>query len=877
MSDSLNQENKKEENKENWMLWEILSIKDEEKENNKEEKLNNSNIIFNININSLEDLIKILNDFSYDFLTVEPEEQFVKVIFRKDQVVKKVDYIKNHIYSKIILSAKLKTKLDLKIMDKSQEWSWDIEFRDNIYSVVTKIAPWDFWEKLFLKIKSSQGKKEIRKAVKKTPIGKIIGFLWALALVWLIMWWTFITFVVLNAQTVEDVKFFYSLWISLNDINTFISKTIQIIFSIVVFIETLLVAIFLFKFFLTKKEFKKRRIWFWILWITLLIITFITWSFWLVLTKKVNALPNWQEEALWDIQIYDNLKLISNEFDKINSFIENPTRLIWPVTLKFDLESFVRKEERKWFTIEKYIWDFWWKDVIETLVPSIIRDFEKEWTYEMSIYIVEKDLNGKIIEKEVEWAPSISITKEVKITQENSNSWWKIVKFDASDLSDLWKIEWYMWDDYSKPIWKWEIFTPWKAIFEETIVSMNIIDNNWEQDTIDKVFIISWTDKTSIEWNIKAISDPVDELNYEFSVENIDWDFWEWYIEEFTWIIWGKEIKKKWDINEQELSSKITYDFKSYWEHDIKVIMKNSLWNTKELTTKINITKKIRLKDYLRIFSNGTEINKYKYDSKTNEYFISDLIIPTEIELDSRRIKSDDPLYTLDSVEWDIKNDWTKDSSSDVLKYNIETLWNHTIWVKYIFRHRKIDDLTLELKEYVYIEWIKKDNVVDIQIEKDSDYVPVIVRFDWSKSRVKNSDIVKFIWDYWDGVKEERDAIVEWHKYAKAWEYEIKLKVVTDSWEEFEAEKTLVLKPRPQNVEISSSLKKAPTYQWIDFSSEKSEWQIVAYFWDFWDWNTSSDANPTHSYKRAWTYLVNLRIDFANNNVEEDQVEIEIY
>jgi hypothetical protein len=34
------------------------------------------------------------------------------------------------------------------------------------------------------------------------------------------------------------------------------------------------------------------------------------------------------------------------------------------------------------------------------------------------------------------------------------------------------------------------------------------------------------------------------------------------------------------------------------------------------------------------------------------------------------------------------------------------------------------------------------------EITKESNYAPVIVGFDASKSQVKNEDIVKFVWDY---------------------------------------------------------------------------------------------------------------------------------
>jgi microbial collagenase len=55
-----------------------------------------------------------------------------------------------------------------------------------------------------------------------------------------------------------------------------------------------------------------------------------------------------------------------------------------------------------------------------------------------------------------------------------------------------------------------------------------------------------------------------------------------------------------------------------------------------------------------------------------------------------------------------------------------------------------------------------------------------------------------------------------------------------------------VLIPKPQSVRVSSSLKRAPINQGIDFSSAGSEGQIVNYRWDFGDGFVSTEANPTH-------------------------------
>jgi microbial collagenase len=76
--------------------------------------------------------------------------------------------------------------------------------------------------------------------------------------------------------------------------------------------------------------------------------------------------------------------------------------------------------------------------------------------------------------------------------------------------------------------------------------------------------------------------------------------------------------------------------------------------------------------------------------------------------------------------------------------------------------------------------------------------------------------------------------------------------------------------------QIGSSMKEAPVWQWIDFSSDSSSGQMISYLWNFWDGTTSTEANPTHAYKTAWKYQVTLHVWFADNNFLNDSLEINI-
>ena len=98
---------------------------------------------------------------------------------------------------------------------------------------------------------------------------------------------------------------------------------------------------------LTKKDLKQKKMKYGIASIIILILTFSSASAWLVIDKKVRALPNWQEMAYGDIQIYDNAKLTSSFFDKASSLLQDTTNLIGPVDIKFDVTFLAKKEEDK--------------------------------------------------------------------------------------------------------------------------------------------------------------------------------------------------------------------------------------------------------------------------------------------------------------------------------------------------------------------------------------------------------------------------------------------------------------------------------------------------------------------------------------------------
>ncbi len=832
--------------------------------------------LYDINTKNIDDLIWVLLKNNYDFLTIEVLNDYAKITFKKDSLTVWEYNIKFNIYSNLLLNLKKFSNLDLSINDVEQKWKWTYKFENQDIELITKVVPTSLWENIFFKVKKIETTSQnIQNKKPKISAWKAFSFLAAILFIVLVFGWVFLTFIVLNAKTPQDVSFFSNLWINLNDVNSFLQKLSSIIFWIVLFIETIIWIIFLFKTLTTKKEFKKKRTTSLVLSILSLVIIFTTGTLWLAIDKKIKALPNWQEMSYWNIQVYDNSLLVSWKFEKQSALINDYTNIIWPIDLKFDLKYLKQEEAKKWFNIKKFIWDFGnWKK-LETLNSDIIQTFDKKWTYSISLMLewIDSRMPWKLTTKEAWDIPTLDITNLVTVSKQKLANGWMTYKFDATDLKQLWKIEWYLDSDINNPAYVWETFQPSKVYFDQELIWMKI--NSWTpKSTMDKLFVVSW-ESSKITWDIEYIP-TINDFEYTLTPKNITNSFWDWFIQSFKWKIDDTEIEKTADLLNLETSWQIVHKFKNYWKQIIKLQIINSNWKSVEISKEVNIKKQINLVNKIEFYVNQNSYTDYKYVPETKEYSLYNIWFPTKLTLDAKTVRSDNPLYELTDIKWDLWNDNTVEKKWKIADFELNSAWFYQILVTYQFVHRRDKTDTIEVSQIVNIEVVQKDAFLVLDLSSDSEYAPALVKFDASTSKVKDDNIIKFIYDYGDWISEERDAVNPGHRYLKEWNYTPKLTVVTEKWKTYSISKNLIIKPRSDSAHITTSMKQAPINQEIDFSSSWSEWQIKSYFWDFWDGETSTEANPSHAYKKAWTYWVKLILDYDNNNTLTTETKIEI-
>ena len=117
----------------------VLKKIDEEKEIHP--LIEQNKVIIDININSIDDLLEILFKNEYDFFALEPGDEYVKISFKKDSILKEARYIKFPTYMNLLLKAKMISKLNLDMSSEEQKGTGLHQLRGKNIEVLSKVVP----------------------------------------------------------------------------------------------------------------------------------------------------------------------------------------------------------------------------------------------------------------------------------------------------------------------------------------------------------------------------------------------------------------------------------------------------------------------------------------------------------------------------------------------------------------------------------------------------------------------------------------------------------------------------------------------------------------------------------------------------------------
>lgn len=720
-------------------------------------------------------------------------------------------------------------------------------------------------------VPSTQQNQNNKPPKKSKSTWDFLRIFWSIALAWVILFSFFIAYIVFNP---DQAQFFISLWINPRDIKILLKNLVNVSFWAMTWFFSLVTLIFLYKAFVTKKEYAKKKTISIIMSIFCIIILFSEIWLWFVLWEKISA-EDYENPYGWVI-IYDNEKSKSEKFanwlDEINDF----SNLIWPVSMRFDLSVDARYVQKNKLDITSYEIDFNWDWKIDKTWTDpekdiwIIYDYKKKWSYTPTWKYIWKDRVSWKIKDFPMKLPKINVLWIINLTQKNDRLWWKRAFFDLSDIKSIWRLDFYIEDsawNFDKPDstydW-WDKFSPTQTFKSETLVCIVIKNNQKSKDNCDKIMIVWEEGQLDFTWEIIEERDPTNPLNYNFTFKSSDPNA---IIDSYEWLVDKNTI-----VSNDEM---FEYTFLWYWKHEVKLTVKLTNWTVVPIIKDLRITKPITLarptdsspywtsNSILRITDgNWKSLIEWTWERDIKAYHLK-VWIPNKLTFDASFVTTVESSYDLTKVEWDFDWDWKADKVWEKINYEFLEEKNYPLVVTYYFESKIKKDSQI-IWEKINIEAWKKDIEMNLKIDQESDYAPTTVHFDWSATAAKEWKIVKFTYDFWEWREPLNWDAKQDYRYKYPWEYKVTFTATKEDWTKDTIVKNVILKEQSKDITINSSISTWYVWKDIDFDAAWTKWQVESYLWDFGDWNTDSDPTPTHSYWKAGEYKIKLTVTYAD-------------
>ena len=278
---------------------------------------------------------------------------------------------------------------------------------------------------------------------------------------------------------------------------------------------------------------------------------------------------------------------------------------------------------------------------------------------------------------------------------------------------------------------------------------------------------------------------------------------------------------------------------------------------------------------------------KMNVDKINQEKIVAITEIPTKLKL---KIQSIEPKTIDTKVSVMFDGQPKIHTAADEYLFDIRDSDSHSIQIKIVDAKRGLDyEENLTAK-------ISLDDITGrlVLIWETSWYEPLTVQLDASSSRLTDpaDEITYFTRDFWDGQVQQK--VSKWvvsHQYNfdyknNNWIYNPKVTIFTKKWRSVtvNATDTIVVKKQIIKLEIYSTshpLQEAKVGDSVDLSLDFS-WLPTKIVWDFWDgsqttecgWRSCSDV--TRSWKKSWTYLVKVYVEFEDDQSVEQTMEFRI-
>lgn len=161
--------------------------------------------------------------------------------------------------------------------------------------------------------------------------------------------------------------------------------------------------------------------------------------------------------------------------------------------------------------------------------------------------------------------------------------------------------------------------------------------------------------------------------------------------------------------------------------------------------------------------------------------------------------------------------------------------------------------------------------------DSDSLFVPLIMNFDASASRVRSGKIAQFIYDFGEGKGSSEGGAVAQYRYTIPGSYTIKLTVQKDDGTKASTTRSIVVKDLPKKLELKSSVSSGVVGKSVEFEVVGTSGQVEAYSWNFGDGSmTEITPNVSHTYDRAGKYTVVLTATYTDGTLLKSEIVFEV-
>lgn len=233
---------------------------------------------------------------------------------------------------------------------------------------------------------------------------------------------------------------------------------------------------------------------------------------------------------------------------------------------------------------------------------------------------------------------------------------------------------------------------------------------------------------------------------------------------------------------------------------------------------------------------------------------------------------SSDPDGSISGYAWDFGDGTTGSGATPSHVYTVEGIYNVSLTVT--------DDSGLSHSDTTGVTVGKIANQPPVA-EANGPYagtVGLLVSFDNSGSSDPNNAIVSYTWDFGDGASATGPN--PGHTYDEAGRYNVTL-MVTDNDGAMDSDSTTVtigsgnLSPvanagGPYEGTVDSAI------QFDGSGSSDPDGSIDAYYWEFGDGSTATEANPAHGYATSGTYNVSLTVYDDNGAMDAAATTVEV-